>query len=326
MKFSFGPLFTALLLSLAVSSGAAGAELIDRIVVVVNDDLILESEVALEMAAYMEADPRAVPQGEGREQALAELRGIVVEGLIGRQLSDQAVARLGIVVEESEVDGQLAETARMNNMTVDQLVQELARQGIPVAEFRNDMRDQIKQYRLFQAEIGTKIDIGEELLRQRYNERYANVAQDPEYHLRMIALVIPPGATAAERAEAMAKAEGLREEIKAGRPFEEVAIEHSEDAGSAAKGGEFGKVRPRALIPEFREAVEELPLNDVSEIVVQNDRLFMFQVYRITNAAVKSYDEMVDILFEELYREEEERQIELWIEREKARAHIEYLH
>ena len=322
MVSSFGRLLApALLLSLFVSSGAAGAELIDRIVVVVNEDLILESEVALEMAAYMETDPQAVPQGEGREEALAELRG-----LIGRQLSDQAVARLGIVVEESEVDGQLAETARMNSMTAEQLIQALAQQGIPLAEFRNDMREQIKQYRLFQAEIGTKIDIGEELLRQRYNERYTNVADDPEYHLRAIMFMFPSNAGEAEQAEIMARAVSLREEILAGRPFEEVAREHSEEPGSASKGGEFGTVRPRTLIPEFRQAVEGLALNTASEIVVHNGKLFIFQVYRITNASSKSYDEMVDVLFEELYREEEERQIELWIEREKSRAHIEYIH
>ncbi|MDP7114115.1 MAG: SurA N-terminal domain-containing protein, partial [Myxococcota bacterium] len=115
-------------IALLIPGAALAAELVDQIVVVVNDDLILESEVDEEINMYLEMDPDALPVGPDRLAALAELREIVVDGLIGRQLMDQAVVRLGITVEEMEVQAQLGETARMNNMSVDQLKAQLARQ------------------------------------------------------------------------------------------------------------------------------------------------------------------------------------------------------
>ncbi len=313
-------------IALLIPGAALAAELVDQIVVVVNDDLILESEVDEEINMYLEMDPDALPVGPDRLAALAELREIVVDGLIGRQLMDQAVVRLGITVEEMEVQAQLGETARMNNMSVDQLKAQLARQGIPQEEFLADLREQLKQFKLFQAEIGTKIDISEDQLRQRFNEQYADQPDDPELHLRVIVLRYPDPVNAKAVAEVHGRADEIRAQLAAGASFEQLARQYSEDPGSAEKGGVFGKVRMNSLIPELRGAVEGLPLNEVSDPVELNGSLWLLQVYRVTNAAAVSFESMRDQLFSVLYREEEERQIELWIEREKVRSHIERLH
>ena len=322
------PRLIPLLVSLAllVPCGARAAELVDRIVVVVNDDLILESEVDDEIRMYLEMDPDALPVGPGREAARAELREIVIDGLIGRKLMDQAVVRLGIMVDEVEVQAQLGETARMNNMSVEQLKAQLARQGIPQEEFLADLREQLKQFKLFQAEIGTKIDITEDQLRQRYNEQHADRPADPELHLRVSVLRYPDVVNAKAVAEIHGRAEDIRAQLDAGASFEQLARQYSEDPGSASKGGNFGKVRVSSLIPELRGAVEGLALNEVSDPVELNSALWLLQIYRITNASAVSFESVRDQLFSELYREEEERQIELWIEREKVRSHIERLH
>jgi peptidyl-prolyl cis-trans isomerase SurA len=319
------PRLLILLFALTVPLGAAGVEIVDRIVVVVNEALILESEVAEELDLYLEAEPINMPPGPRREAALAELRDAIIEGLVGRLLMDQATTRLGIIVEEPEVEQQIAEYARMNNLGVDQLLGELARQGISQDEFRSDMRDQIRQYRLFQMEIGTKIDVTEDMLLQRYREEYGDAGEDPEYHLRVIVLRLPEG-DAAGAVEVKARAVALRDEILGGASFEEIATEHSEDPGSASRGGSFGKVRPRSMIPEFRAAVEGLPLHEVSEPVEFQAAIWLLQVHRITDGSATSFESVRDALFNQLYREHEEREISMWLEREKVRAHIEYLH
>jgi len=301
-------------------------ELVDRIVVVVNDDLVLESEVQDEIRSYLEMEPDALPVGPDREAALAELREIVIEGLVGRKLMDQAVVRLGITVEEMEVQAQLGETARMNSMSVEQLKSQLARQGIPLEEFLVDLREQLKQFKLFQAEIGTKVDITEDQLRQRYNERHSDVPDDPELHLRVIVLRYADPSNAKAIQEARQRVDDIRAQLDAGASFEQLARQYSEDPGSAERGGEFGTARINSLIPEIRAAVEGLEINEVSEPLELNNSLYLWQVYRITNAASVPFEEVRDQLFSELYQEEEERQIELWIEREKVRSHIERLH
>ena len=314
-----------LLVALAIPLRAAAVEVVDRIVVVVNDQLVLESEVAEELGLYLQSEPLDLPAGPRREAALADLRAAIVDGLIGRILMDQATARLGIVVEDHEVDQQIDEYARMNSLSVDQLLAELARQGISQGEFHADMRDQIRQYRLFQMEINTKIDITEDMVRQRYREEYGEGSEDPEYHLRVIVLYLPEG-DAAGSAEVRARAEAIRAEIQAGASFEEMATEHSEEAGSASRGGAFGTVRPRSMVPEFRDAVEDLPLKEVSEPVEFRGAMWLLQVHRITNASATSYESVRDKVFNQLYREHEEHEIAMWLEKEKTRAHIEHLH
>jgi len=314
-----------LVAAIAIPFRAAGVEVVDRIVVVVNDQLVLESEVAEELGLYLQAEPLDLPPGPRREAALADLRAAIIDGLIGRILMDQATARLGIVVEDGEVEQQIAEYARMNHLSVDQLLGELARQGITQAEFRADMRDQIRQYRLFQMEINTKIDITEDMVRQRYREVHGEGSEDPEYHLRVIVLYLPEG-DAAGAAEVRARAEAIRAEILAGADFEEIARERSEEAGSASRGGAFGTVRPRSMVPEFRDAVEGLPIKEVSEPVEFRGAIWLLQVHRITDASATSYESVRDQLFNQLYREHEEHEISMWLEKEKTRAHIEHLH
>ena len=69
-----------------------------------------------------------------------------------------------------------------------------------------------------------------------------------------------------------------------------------------------------------------MAIGQISEPFEFRDALWLIQVHKISNAAAIPYEEVSAQLFDEIYREEEDRQIELWIEREKARAHIEYLH
>ena len=315
---------TILLASLLVSFPALAAELIDRTAVVINDDVILDSEIVEELDLYIRAE--GIPPGEDREQYISEIRGVVVEGLIGRRLMDQAIVRIGIVVEDGEVDAAIANIADMNHMSMEQLTQQLAREGITLAEFRNDQRDYLMQGRLFQAEIGTQIEITEDMLRQRYAEQYGEQGKDHEYHLRVVILNLPERDPSKTVEEVYERAALIREQVTAGVPFEELAEEYCDDEAIASKGGDFGKVRPKAMIPEFRAAVEDLPLRAVSEPVEFGGALWMLQVYRITDAGTATFDGVRDKLFEELYQEVQEREIGLWLERERSRAHIEYLH
>jgi len=305
---------------------ASAGELVDRIIVVVNDELVLESEVQEEIRLFIDLELASMPEGADKQQVMDSIRTDVVEGLVGRRLMDQAMARQGITVEDAEIDAQIAETARVNNITVDQLAKELARQGVPMDQFRREMREQIKQYKLFQAEIGTKIDVSEDQVRQRYNERHANQPEDPEYHLRVIVLHVPPGGGPEALEEVRVQAQTIKAEIEGGAAFADMAREHSTDPGIAAKGGEFGAVRLRSMIPEFSAAVQGLGVGQVSQPFEFRDALWLIQLHKITNAAATPYEEVRAQLFDELYREEEERQIGLWIEREKNSAHIEYLH
>jgi len=300
------------------------AELIDRTAVVVNDDVILESEIAAELDLYIRAE--GVPPGVDREEHLHEIRSVVIEGLIGRRLMDQAIVRLGIVVEDGEVDAGIANIAEMNHMSMEQLTQQLAREGITLEEFRNDQRDYLLQGRLFQAEIGTQIEITEDMLRQRYSEQYGGQGQDHEYHLRVVILFLPERDPSKTVEEVYERAAWIHEQVTAGVPFEELSREYCDDEAIASKGGDFGKVRPSAMIPEFRAAVEDLPLHAVSEPVEFGGALWMLQVYRITDAGAATFEGVRDKLFEELYQETQEREINLWLERERSRAHIEYLH
>jgi len=315
-----------LLLAALLPCPALAVEVVDRIVVVVNEDLILHSEVDTEFDLVVRAEQITFPDGPNGLEQRQELREMLVEGLIGRKLMDQAMIRLGILVDEAEVESQLGEYARSNNMSIDQFLQELARQGITAAEFRADLREQMAQYRLFQAEIGTRIEVTEDMLLQRYRERAGGQLDDPEYHLRVIVLHLDEAGGEMAFDEALSLAESIRADVAAGGSFDELARQHCTDPAIASKGGDFGKVRPRSMIPEWRDAVEGLPLNQVSEPFEFRGALWLIQVYRITDAAASSFEALRDQLFDELYREQEEREIELWVEREKAKAHIEYLH
>lgn len=248
-----------LALCLAAANLQAAPQLLDRIVAVAGDDVIMLSELrdkARELAAELRrANPRSMPsENQIVNKALDEL---ILEKL---QLAE--AKRLGITADPETVDKAIERIAQNNNLSVPQLKQALAAEGMDFEQFRDKIRDQIIISRLINREVTNRIQVSKSEIDQ-YLAREANAPDEKrEVHLMHILVATPDGASPEQIAKARQRAEEARKRLDAGEDFAQVAREFS-NSRNAIRGGDLGWARIGQLTPAVAEMVSKAKAGDV---------------------------------------------------------------
>jgi peptidyl-prolyl cis-trans isomerase SurA len=254
----------AALLSLALwgfsGSFLAHAEPLDRIVAIVEDDVILEHELQSEMTAIVQrmvANKAQMPP----EQIL---RKQVLEKMIVDKLQKLMAEKAGITVSEDQLNSSAADIAQRNNMNLEQFRAELQKQGMSYKAFLDNMRDEIAINQLRGRDIGGRIKVTDQEV-EHYLETQGKVGDDTiQYHLGHILIAVKEGASSDEIQQAQREATELVAKLRGGADFAQAAISHSDDA-NALKGGDLGWRTASTLPTIFSEGVSQMHSGDVSE-------------------------------------------------------------
>lgn len=223
-----------LAVALLVGSFAVhAAEPLDRIAAVVNEDIILKSE--LDRAV---ANIRA--QYAGKEAQLPPPRVLerqVLERLILVRLQSERAAQTGLRISDEEVQATISGIARQNNMTVEQMRAQLEAQGIGFADYRKSLREELMIQRLRQRYAQGRIVVSDAEVDAALASQAGGNAQ---YHLAHILVALPEGATAEQIATGQKKIEGIKELLDKGQmEFNAAAVRYS-DSPNALEGGDLG--------------------------------------------------------------------------------------
>ena len=254
------------LVCLAVVSGPAWAQLsddgefLDGIAAVVNDGVVLTSELDQELAGV-----RASIRAQGlRSPPAGVLESQVLERLVLREIQLQRARRLGIEISDEQVNRALGFVAQQNGVELSDLPDVLAEQGIEYARYREELRAQIELDTLRQRDVRVFLNPREvdDFLRGAEAGEEAN----REYLVSHILIGTPLNATAGQREAARERAERLRQRVLEGESFAELAIAYSE-AQNALQGGSLGWRKRNALPTAFVAHVIQLEPGDVAELI-----------------------------------------------------------
>jgi len=314
------PLF-ALLAALLLPGLATAGDVVDRIVAVVNKEIILMSEVEGTYAAVSAEALKGTPSAQ-RAAAELQLRTDILEGLVATKLMEQAMDSAGMDVDDKELEAAINDVARQNNMTTDQLLKELARQGIALEEYRSELKKQLRQYKFMNLEIRGRVKIAEEDVLNYYNQMTADVPPDPAWRLQMILLAYPATATQEDRDRIDAEADALLAEIAGGKDFGEVAGVRSDDPTGRANKGEAGLVKPAELSPLFADTLSQTDVGTATRVDTPGG-VYLLRVAEEVDRSRKPLAEVQDQIMRVLYDDAMERELEVWTEEERRRAHIE---
>ncbi len=253
-------LFLLLLLVPALAH-AQSAALVDRIVAVVNKEVITYSELNEAVAA-------AERQLE-RQKTPAPPRPVLERQLLERLILDKAqlqMARdIGIRVDELQLDRAVQRIAQSNNMTLADFRRALERDGVPFDAWREDLREQILLNRLREREVNDRIQVSDSEVDLFLEELKTNPAR-VEYNLSHVLVRIPEQASPEAIAAARARAGKAQAEARAGADFGRVAASYS-DAPDALNGGALGW-RTRDRLPAmFADALRGMKGGEVSELL-----------------------------------------------------------
>jgi peptidyl-prolyl cis-trans isomerase SurA len=247
---SMAPLHAQLL------NSAPAATPVDRIVAVVNDDIILQSDLDDAVRAVQQ-------QYAGHSEQLPPMNVLqqqVLDRLILMRLQLEKAVDQNVRVSNEEVDQAVAGVAQQNKITTDQLRAEVERSGSSFAAFREQLADQITVQRLHQSVVHDNVAVTDSEIDNLLN---SPTYKSGEVHLAHIQISIPSGADAAAIQASQAKAEQALAAIKGGMDFNAAAIRYS-DAQDALDGGDLGWMRMDQVPPAFADTIEGMKPGQVS--------------------------------------------------------------
>ena len=259
-------LLRTLLLSLpllaAASAASAAPQPLDRIVAVVNDAVIVESELNSALRETEQRLQRAGGDGQMPPRELLQRR--VLEKLVMTEIQLQKAASVGIRVDDAQLNDALRRIAEQNRLTLTQFRQVLERDGVQFAQFREKVRGEMIISKLRQREVTNRVSVTDQEADAFIERRKAAGGDGREYRLGHILIAVPTEATSDQARAARLKVEQVVGRLRSGADFAQTAVSVS-DGRQALEGGDLGW-RKRDQIPTlFAEAVEKLAPGEVSE-------------------------------------------------------------
>jgi peptidyl-prolyl cis-trans isomerase SurA len=305
-------------LLLCTSVQAAGG---DRIVAVVNDEVITLSELNGAFAPYQERVEGAL-KGAEREKALTETKLTILNRLIDDILMDQQSRKAGIVVRDEDVNDAIDDLMKRRNISREELRKALDRDGITMEAYRKGMKDQLVRIRLVHREIKSKVAISDEEIGEYYRKHREIYEGKETVRIKQILLPLPKGADPAVKEKLRADAEALHKRLLDGEPFEVISANYSQ--GPAANtGGDIGYIEKGMMLHEVESVAFNLPLNQISAVIESPVGFHLIRVIDRRGAGIKSIESVRGEIREKLDMEKVEKKFEEWLIALRMKSHIE---
>ena len=235
---------------------AAPTEHLDRIVAVVNDDIITGTEFSHALqATKMQMAARQVPV-----PASDQLQKKVLDQLINQKVELQLAKQNGMIASEQEVTNAIRQIASENHVSTESLYQRVSQSGMSPQEYREQIRDQLVMRKLQQQEVVNHINITPDEIKNFMQSNAMQLNNAKEYHLEDILVPVSDTPSTEEVAKAKERAQGILAKVKQGQPFQSVAA--AESGGSQAlQGGDLGWRKIAEIPSAFVDDVANMKVN-----------------------------------------------------------------
>lgn len=293
-------------LALAPAASAA-AKIEDRIVAVVNSDLIMLSDVKHELEPEQERIRRQ-HRGDELAHRLKVAEYMALTKMIERRLQLQEAKARGVDVSDQEVK---------------QAVEQMKRQGEQIEASNpvnaRDVRDQLTLLKVVDREVRSGVMVGDAEMKRYYQEHRDRFALPEEYTLSQI--LIQPRSSE-DSTDALNKARRVMQELKRGEKFEDLAVQYS-DGLNASRGGRLGLVRQGELIPAIERAIAPLTPGGISDIIETAEG---FHIIRVEEKKPRQFRPFEEVKFEIqglVFQQKSEDVFQSWLVDLKNKAYIE---
>ena len=290
-------------------AGMGVAEVVDRIVAQVNDDIVTMSELQ-NMAKTVEAQAGMKPKGQEEKKMQREM----LNALIDRKLAKAEAKRRGIVVSDKELDAAMAQFKQRNHIPDDEtFAKGLSQAGLSLKEFRQQLADQLVQERMMVMVVGTKVSISDSEVRRLYDQQFKKGGT--QVHIVTIRMPLPPGATPEQKEELKQKAETIINAVKRGESFSEAAGKLS------LKPSDVGFVSQADLDPQLAEYLDKLKPKEIAPVLSQAG-IQLIQVLGRRSGEARSFEEAAPEIRRVLQQQEMEKYFVEWAKTLREKAHI----
>ena len=292
---------------------AESAEVVDRIVAIVNDDIITLFELNLSFKPYEEKILKLGYSTEKEHKMLFKVREDMLNRLIYQKLQDQEIERLKIKIEEPEIDQTIERIKEENFYTNEDLRLTLLNEGLTMEEYRGKIKEQILRTKLINLDVRSKVVITKEDVASYYNNHPDKYGVKKKYHLYNIIIKPPLFADEREKDRIKTRMDEILTELKAGESFENMVETYSKSSPDTG-GGDLGLFRLDDLSPQLQNTVKEMKAGEFTPVLDTDQGFQIFFIKEIVETSGKPLEEVSSEIEKILFNEIVEKKFQSWLE------------
>lgn len=289
----------SLVFVMAFSTYAQSRELVDKVIAVVNDDVITLRELE-------EAEKQV---NKSSEQEIS--RSKVLEQLIDRTLIEQQAKQIGVSVSDEEVEGTIEVLRQRYNLQGGEMEEALKKQNITEEEFRDQWKYQLLTKKVIDRKLQGRVAVTRDEIREYYEENYGEIESADEVRISHILV------------KDQTEAQKVAELASSGENFAELAAQYSKDQTSAPAGGDLGFFANGQLMKPLEDAIEGVKIGEITGPV---ETPAGYHIIKVTDrkSAEEGLPESVRVeIRETLYNQKVQKVLEQWLTEVKETAYIE---
>ena len=309
------------------------AQLVDRVVAVVNDEVITMSEVNEEGQSYFKKINEQAPPAQVKD-ALSRAREEILNTLIDKRLIAQEAAKQRVTVSDAELQGAAEQMLINNKITQEMLESQLGQMGMDYDAYLDSLRNQILQSKLVNYNIRSKIIITDDMILDYYDTHYTKHISAGGYYLMQMGFLWGESMNStstpekyADKMDAKKRAERVRALVQGGQDFRTLAKKFS-DLPSAADGGDLGVFQKDDMAPYMQDAILKLNPGAISEIIETPSGYQFFKLLSSQDGQIvvqASFSSVKEEIRTKLYEQQLKTQFDEWVKNIKKEAYIKRL-
>lgn len=299
------------------------AEVVDRIIAVVNDDIITLYELNTAFEPYLK-NIEMTYQGKDKDAAIRQNQKVLLQRLVEHLLIEQEAKKTGIsaTVREESVMGVLQDTLTKQKLSMQDFLKNLQAEGSSIEQVKKDIRSQMIRMQLLRREVKDKIVVTDEEIGEYYNKHRDEYEGKESVRIKQLLLPSPAGADKNTKMKIRNEALRLRELIAQGETFDFLVAQYSQ--GSAAvQGGDLGFIERGTIIPEVESAAFNLAVGQVSDVIESVLGFHIVKAVDKRGAGIKPIAVVREEIKAKIEEEKLEKKYEEWISSLMARSHVE---
>lgn len=321
MKFYKG--IVLILLGVILLCAPVRAEVVDKIIAVVNDEIITLYEFNTAFEPYRKNIEKTY-KGTDKEAVIKQTREAFLQRLIDNILIEQEAKKsgAGIIVKDEEVMEVLQDVLAKQKLSMQEYLKNLVREGNSLDSVKKEIRGQMMRARILRREVKAKILVSDEEIGEYYNKNRQEYEGKETVRIKQILLLLPPDASKTIIAKVKNEAMQLHKRVMNGESFDLLALNYSQGP-AAAQGGDVGFIGRGTIIPEVEAAAFSLPVGQVSEVIESSVGFHIIQVVDKKGAGLKPIAAVREEIKTKIEDEKLDKKFDEWIASVRAKSHIE---
>ncbi len=303
------PLLAAVLMLLPTGllRTANGSVVVDRVVAVVNDEIITMSDLQREEML--------------RKSDVKLDERMLLEDMIDRKLQMAAAKRAGMDVTDKELADAVADIMKRNSLDASQFEVALRKDGLTLEQYKTELREQMTLSRMFNKYVRSGIAVDEAEARAYYERNLASFSLPEEVRVRQIFFPLAENATPDQVAAVKSRAQSVYERAKNGDDFNRLVRENSSGATST-QDGDLGFMQREHLMPEIEAAARNLKPGELAGPLLCAGGFHIIRLEEV-RTPVKPFEKVKDEIVNTLYQQKVENTYRSWLQTLRSDSNIE---